>query len=286
MFVVLGITGQTGAAAAEALLAAGQPVRALVRDAAKAHKWAARGVEIVTGDAGNAADLARAFAGAKAAYVLAPPMPAHPDPVAGYVAIAEATRDAVQRSGLPHLVFLSSEGAHLPSGTGPILGLHRAEEILRGAAPRVTFLRASYFQENWRNVHALALAEGILPTMLMPTDRKRDMVATLDIGREAARLLQDPKAPSIVELGGPELFSADDAAAAMARVLGKPVQVVTPPREAWVGILTGAGLGPAYAGLLAEMYDGINSGHVRFSGDGEARRGTATLDETFASWRA
>lgn len=284
MFVILGITGQTGAAAADALLAAGAPVRALVRDADKAKAWAARGVEIVTGDAGKAADLTRAFTGAKGAYVLAPPLPAHPDPVASYVAIAEAVREAVQRSGLPHLVFLSSEGAHLPSGTGPILGLHRAENILRGAAPRVTFLRASYFQENWRNVHALAVAEGILPTMLVPADRKRDMVATVDIGREAARLLLDPNPPAIVELGGPDLVSAEDAAAAMARVLGKPVQVVSPPREAWVSILTGAGLGPAYAGLLAEMYDGINSGHVRFSGDGEARRGAATLDETFATW--
>ncbi len=284
MFVVAGITGQTGAAAAAALLEGGHAVRALVRQPAKAASWAARGVEVVEGDAADAESLARAFAGARGAYMLAPPVPQHPDPIAAYAAIAEATREAARRTGLERLVFLSSEGAHLPSGTGPIAGLHRAEAILAGAAPHLTYLRATYFQENWQAVFGLAAAQGVMPTMLSPVDRKRAMVATADIGRAAAALLAQEAPPAIVELAGPEDYSAQDAAAAMSAALGRPVAPVQPPREAWAGILTDAGLGQAYAELLAEMYDGINSGHVRFSGQGEARRGTQSLRQTMEGW--
>lgn len=284
MFVVAGITGQTGAAAAAALLEGGRRVRAVVRQPAKAAAWAARGVEIVEGDVADAESLARAFAGAEGAYVLAPPVPHHPDPVAAYAGVAEATREAARRTGLSRLVFLSSEGAHLPAGTGPIQGLHRAEDILAGAVPHLTFLRATYFQENWQAVFGLAAAQGVMPTMLTSIDRKRAMVATADIGATAAALLTEAAPPRIVELSGPEDYSAVDAAAAMSAVLGRPVNPVQPPREAWTGILTGAGLGQAYAELLAEMYDGINSGHVRFSGEGDARRGRQTLARTMEGW--
>jgi uncharacterized protein YbjT (DUF2867 family) len=285
MFVIAGITGQTGAAAAAALLDQGQPVRAIVRDPGRAGAWAARGVELVAGDVADAASLATAMRGAQGAYILAPPVPHHPDPVAAYEAVARATREAARATGLERLVFLSSEGAHLPHGTGPILGLHRAEAVLAGAAPRLTFLRATYFQENWRSVFGLAAAQGIMPTMLAPLDRRRAMVSTLDIGRTAAALLTQASPPAVVELSGPDDYSAGDAAAAMGAALGRTVTPVQPPREAWEDILRQAGLGAAYARLLAQMYDGINAGHVRFSGEGEARRGTVSLAQAIAAWR-
>jgi hypothetical protein len=56
------------------------------------------------------------------------------------------------------------------------------------------------------------------------------------------------------------------------------------PRDAWENTLVGAGLGSAYAKLLAAMYDGINSGHVRFSGAADMRRGRRTLEQTVRSW--
>uniref|UniRef100_UPI001F19403C NmrA family protein n=1 Tax=Falsiroseomonas oryziterrae TaxID=2911368 RepID=UPI001F19403C len=209
---------------------------------------------------------------------------AHPDPVAYYAEVATAAREAARAAGLGRLVLLSSEGAHLAAGTGPILGLHRAEAVLADAAPHVTRLRPSYFQENWRSVFGIAAAQGILPTMLAALDARRPMVATADIGRVAAELLADPSAPALVELAGPAEYSARDAAAAMAKALGRDVVPVQPPRAAWEGILREAGLGDAYARLIAEMYDGINSGHIRFSGAGEQRRGRVTLEETVAAW--
>ncbi len=286
MFVVVGGTGNTGSAAAAALLAAGKKVRALVRDPARAEHLARQGVELVIGDTEDAASLARAFADAEGAYALVPPNMMHPDPIALAESVARATREAARAAGLPRLVFLSSEAAHLPSGTGPIRGTHLAEGILAGAAPKLTFLRASFFQENWRPVFGLAAEQGIMPSMLADLAAKRPMVAAADIGRMAATLLMDASPPALVELGGPELYAANDAAAAMAAALGRPVRPVQPPRDSWVAMLTGAGLGQAYADLIVEMYDGINTGHVRFSGLGEQRRGRTGLAETIAGWRA
>jgi uncharacterized protein YbjT (DUF2867 family) len=284
MFVVLGITGNTGAAAAEALLAAGQGVRALVRDPGKASAWAARGVELVAGDVADHGALRQAFAGAKGAYVLVPPHPTHPDPIHYAGEVAHAVREAVRETGLERLVLLSSEGAHLPSGTGPIRGVHAAEEILAGAAASTTFLRATYFQENWQSVLATAREQGVLPTFLDDVDRPRSMVATADIGRAAADLLTVSHAPGVVELKGPRDLTVRDVAAILGSTLGRTVTPVHPPHEAWPGILMQAGLGRAYAELLVEMYDGINEGHVRFEAVPDQRRGTTDLAQTIASW--
>jgi uncharacterized protein YbjT (DUF2867 family) len=241
-------------------------------------------VELEAGDVTDPEAMRRSFDGAEAAYVMIPPAPTHPDPVAYYAEVATAARDAARAAGLGRLVLLSSEGAHLAAGTGPILGLHRAEAILADAAPRVTRLRPSYFQENWRSVFDLAATQGILPTMFADLDARRPMVATADIGRVAGELLADPGVPALVELAGPADYSARDAVEAVGKALGRAVVPVQPPRAAWEGILREAGLGDAYARLIAEMYDGINSGHIGFSGEGEHRRGRVTLDETIAAW--
>ncbi len=284
MLALIGITGQTGSTAAATLLRQGQSLRALVRDPARAAGWARRGVQLQAGDAADAEALRRTFNGTEAAYVMIPSAPEHPDPVGFYAEVAAAAREAARATGLDRLVLLSSEGAHLPSGTGPILGLRRAEAILADAAPRVKRLRPSYFQENWRDVVGLAAAQGMMPTMLADLDAPRPMVATADIGRVVAELLADPAAPALVELAGPADYSARDVASAIGGALGREVGLVQPPRAAWEGILREAGLGEAYARLIAEMYDGINTGHIRFSGEGEMRRGQITLAETAAAW--
>ena len=284
MLWIGGITGNTGGHVARALLERGERVRALVRDPGKAVPWKTRGVELVEGDLGDVDAIARALDGARGAYLLVPPALQHPRPLDHYAQAAASIRAAALRAGLPRLVFLSSVAAHLPSGTGPIEGSHHAERILVGAAPRLTFLRPCFFQENWQAVTDAAVHQGILPTFLADLDAKYPMVATADIGRAAADLLLDPDPAPVVELAGPEPYSGRDAADAVAATLGRPVAPVQPPREAWVDILVGSGVGRPYAELIAAMYDGINSGHVTFSGSVPLRHGGATLAETVASW--
>jgi len=73
VFAVTGITGNVGGEVARNLLAAGQPVRGVVRDIGKGETWAKRGCELVEADINNMAALTSAFKGVDGVFVLVPP---------------------------------------------------------------------------------------------------------------------------------------------------------------------------------------------------------------------
>jgi uncharacterized protein YbjT (DUF2867 family) len=83
MYAITGITGKVGGTMARALLAAGQPVRAVVRDAKKGEAWAALGCEIALAEMEDTALLTKAFVGATAVFILPPsefdPEPGYPE---------------------------------------------------------------------------------------------------------------------------------------------------------------------------------------------------------------
>ena len=281
MFVVAGVSGNTGKVVAEALLAEKLPVRVIVRSAEKGAPWKARGAEVAVAALDDVAALTKARDGARGAYLLLPPDMASSDARTENARRAEGYRKAIDASGVAHVVFLSSIGAQHASGTGPIGSLHDAEATLSRSTAALTFLRAAYFMENWGS-SLYGLAKGELPTFL--TDgRAIPMVATRDIGTTAAKLLvegaKDARARSVVELAGPKDLSPGDVAAALGRVSGKAVKVAFGPEEYIVPALTGAGMNAHWAGLFREMIHGINAGVVDFGrGTARAVRGTTDIE--------
>jgi uncharacterized protein YbjT (DUF2867 family) len=279
MYVVAGVTGNTGKVVAETLLAQRAPVRVVVRDAAKGEAWKARGAEVATATLDDAAGLTKALAGAKGAYLLLPPQMQSTDARADNARRSAAYAKAIDASGVPHVVFLSSIGSHLSAGTGPILSTHDAEITLRKTHARVTFLRAGSFMENWA-MSLYALGQGILPSFT-GADVKVPTVASKDIGTTAATaLLEGDRTGSIIELSGPRELTPKDVAAALSRVTGKTITLQVGPEEAMIGALTGAGLNAHWAGLFQEMTHGVNTGHIAWEG-GAARalRGTTEIDD-------
>lgn len=73
MFTITGIIGKVGGEVARNLLAAGRPVRGVVRDVRKGEGWANRGCELVSADINEAASLTAAFKGSEGVFVLVPP---------------------------------------------------------------------------------------------------------------------------------------------------------------------------------------------------------------------
>ncbi len=184
---------------------------------------------------------------------------------------------AIEASGVKHVVFLSSIGAQLADGTGPIGSVHDAEATLGQARAEVTFLRAAYFMENWGS-SLYALAQGKLPTFLIE-GRAAPMVATFDIGTTAAKLLLDGgRGKQVVELSGPREYSPLDAAAALSRILERPISVEQGPEEAMIGALTGAGMNGEWARLFQEMTHGFNAGHVAWESGRTRLRGVTELE--------
>ena len=271
MYVVAGVTGHTGKAAAETLLGHQQRVRVFVRDAQKGEPWKARGAEVAVGSLTDAWSLGQALAGAQGAYLLIPSPLVTEDLPAAQHAMVEAISLAVRRSNLQHLVLLSSVGAELAEGTGPVRGLHQAEVALARAAKNATFLRPGYFFENFAAVLP-ATRDGVLPTFLAP-GKTVPMAATADIGRIAAECLIDPAIGTrVVEIAHAPDHTPEDIAAAVSEILGRAITLQAWPLDAVVPTFTGMGISKGTAELYREMLSALNSGRMRHQGPPAIRR--------------
>jgi uncharacterized protein YbjT (DUF2867 family) len=282
MYAITGITGQVGGATARALLAAGQPVRAVVRDADKGRAWARLGCEVAVAAMTDAQALARAFADTAGVFVLPAP---NFDPEPGFPearAESAAVRQALDTARPARAVCLSTVGAQAPQ---PNLLSQRTlmEEALRTLALPVVFLRPAWFLENLRWDIAQARSQGVLSGYLQPLGRAVPMVATADVGRVAAELLAQPGAlPRVVELEGPERLSQHDIAAALSAALGRPVHAEAVPRETWGAIFRAQGMRDPVPRI--QMLDGFNEGWIRFEGDDAGvRKGRVGVAEVIRS---
>lgn len=276
-YVVAGVSGNTGRIAAEALLAQGKEVRVLVRDPSKGHEWEKRGAQVAVADLADVAGVTRALQGAVAAYLLVPPTFTAKDFLAYQRGVSDALTEAIQAAALPHVVILSSIGAHLPEGTGPIRGLHYLENKLRKLPQtQSTFLRAAYFMENIASSLSL-LDQGLYPSF-SPADVAFDMVATRDIGAAAAQLLvEGAKATSVVDIAGPKR-SPNDVANVLSAILGKPIHVAEAPVSTMAATLSGFGMPADLAGLYQEMTEGMLSGKVASEPGHRKIAGTTDLE--------
>lgn len=280
MFVVTGVTGNTGSVVASTLLAAGKPVRVVVRDAKKGEPWAAKGAQVAIAEMSDRKAFAAALQGATGAYVLLPPFAWNGTGIpAERLALNEAIAGAIGDAKPGHVVLLSSVGADQPSGTGPVKYLYDLEQKLTALHATATFLRAAYFMENWAGVLKGAIDGGAL-YYGWTYEVSVPQVATEDIGKQAAKLLVEgapAKSPRIVQLSGPAELTLAQSAAAFSKVAGKEIKPVSVPLQAMIGSLTGMGASQEVAEVYAEMTGALNEGRMKFL-PGELVRGSTSLE--------
>jgi uncharacterized protein YbjT (DUF2867 family) len=278
MFVVAGVTGHVGSVVAEKILAGGHKVKVIVRDGAKGAAWSKKGAEVAVGGLEDQAFLTGALRGATGFFTLLPPNYQATDFFATQRKTADSIAGAVKASGVPHVVMLSSIGADLAAGNGPIKGLHYLENALRAAGVKLTAIRAGSFQENVANVLEPAKKMGIFPNFAPSADYPMPQIATRDIGALAAESLVSPPAKSeVVDLHGPA-YSNRQVAEKLGAALGKKLNVVDIPSAGHVAALLQAGMSQSLAELFAEMYAGFATGQIVPKGDRMAQ-GKTTLDE-------
>jgi uncharacterized protein YbjT (DUF2867 family) len=107
----------------------------------------------------------------------------------------------------------------------------------------ITFLRPAWFMENSLWDVAPARESGVIPSFLQPLDKPVPMVATADIGRVAAELLQETwSGRRVVELEGPHRVTPNQIAATFADLLGRPVRMEVAPRETWEPLFKSQGM--------------------------------------------
>jgi NAD(P)H dehydrogenase (quinone) len=257
MFAITGITGQVGGEVASNLLAARRSVRAVVRDVGKGKAWAERGCDLVSADINDPAALTAAFNGADGVFVLVPPN-FDPSPDFGQARAVAATLSSALDAARPgKVIYLSTIGAQATRSN--LLTQHTIiERELRELPVPITFLRPGWFMEN--SSWDLAPAEnGVIQSFLQPLDKPVPMVATADIGRLAAELLQETwKGHRVVELEGPRRVTPKEIAASFASLLGHPVRVEAVPRETWEPLFKSQGMKNPTPRI--QMLDGFNEG--------------------------
>lgn len=286
MIVVTGATGRTGRRVAEVLLAQGQEVRALGRDARKLEPLVRRGAQTSTGNVEDARFLQDAFADGSAAYLILPEDLSQQDLRTHQERVSDCYAEAVTNAQVRFVVNLSSIGAQHGQGTGPIVGLHNQEQKLnRVDGLNVLHLRAAYFMENLFMSMAPLRATGTLPGG-MRGDAPMPWIATKDIGAYAANRLaaRDFSGSSIQELHGQRDISMNEAASIVGKAIGKAdVTYVQMPSPALESALLQMGLPKKTAKLIIEMWEGANAGLIAPQEARSARNTTPTTLESFVA---
>ncbi|MGF6112544.1 NmrA family NAD(P)-binding protein [Pseudomonas frederiksbergensis] len=273
MYAVMGITGKVGGAVARTLLAAGHPVRAVVRSIDKGAVWVRQGCESVVADVDDRNALIEAFTGVKGVFVM---MPSNFDPSPGFPEtrqVVENIRSALEVARPGKVVGLSTIGAQA-SQPNLLNQLRLLELALNKLALPVTLLRPAWFMENalWDVEHAVG--SGGIPSFLQPLDKPVPMIATADVGRVAAELLlEDWSGQRVVELEGPQRITPLQLGAGFSELLGKPVRMHVVPRETWQGLFESQGMNHPLPRM--QMIDGFNEGWIEF--EGEPRKGRVEL---------
>lgn len=285
MFVITGATGKVGGGIAERLLAQGKKVRVIGRNREKLSPWESKGAQIALGSMDDADFLAKAFAGADTVFAMVPPDMQSPDVQAHYDRFGEAIAKAIAQSGVKSVVHLSSLGADMPKGNGPIAGLYRQEQRLNALkGVDVLHLRTGYFMENLFANIPMIKGMGINGSA-MRSDVKMNLIATKDIAAYAAKRIVDKdfSGKSVQELQGQRDASMQEATAALGKAIGKPeLPYVQFPYEDALNAMVGAGLSHSMAENFIEMTRAFNDGLVARA-PRSAANSTPTSIEDFAA---
>ena len=284
MYTILGATGNTGRIVADTLLARREKVRVVGRDAKRLEGFTQKGAEAFVADATDGAALTKAFTGAKAVYAMIPPNIGAPDVRAYQEQVNGALVTAAEKSGISHVVVLSSVGADKPDRTGPVLGLHSLENKLDAIAGLNTLhLRAGYFMEN---ILAQAGVIQSIGSMAGPVraDLGLSMIDTRDIGAVAAETLLklDFQGKNRRELLGPRDVSYAEVAKIVGAAIAKPgLGYKQVPGMMLKPVLMQMGMSPSMADLLLEMSDALNDGYMKALEPRSAQNTTPTTIESF-----
>ncbi len=246
-------TGHIGNKLANILLERKAEVTLIARHPEKVKDLVSRGAKVIAGEHSDPAIVEQAVRGADALFWLTPLEMTSHDPLGTARRMAEAGASALRKHPDLHVVQLSSAGAFLPSGTGPIVGLHETEEKFRAAGKNVVSLRPNEFMENVFFSLPTIIGQGSIYTSI-PGSVKAPFIATQDIAEVAAEfLLQPVDGHHVIDIVGPQEISFDEWARMAGQAIGKPIRVVTIPGDKLKAAMTQNGMSPEMAALLVEM---------------------------------
>jgi len=282
MYVITGATGNTGKIIASTLLDAGKQVRIVARDAEKAKDLTEKGAELFLGSTNDVELLKKAFKGASTIYAIIPMNMQAEDYTAFQMEHVNAIAEAMEVCKVKNVVALSSQGAHLNSGSGIILGLHNMEQTFNKIDGLNTLnLRPCYFMENTLGMVGMIKDSGIMGSPIKP-DLSFPVIATKDIANYAAKrlLALDFEGNNHQDLLGAGNVTYPEMATVFGAAIGKPdLNYVQFPYADFKGAFMGMGASESVADKMNEFLVRVNAGEIFVAQRNEENTTPTTIEE-------
>lgn len=265
-YVITGSAGNISKPLAERLLEAGHDVTVIGRNPENLKPLTDKGATAALGSIEDVPFLIKTFTGADAVYIMVPPNMGTTD-WKGYIGqIGANYAEAIKASGVAYVVNLSSVGAHLEDGCGPVSGLHRAEQTLDGlTGVAIRHLRPGYFFNNFYGNLSMVKGMNILGGNYGPAGTKMVLAHPLDIAEAAAEELQNLSftGHSVRYIASDER-STGEVAGVLGNAVGKPGLPWVEFSDAdTLGGMQGAGLPEEIAKNFVEMGAAICGGKMQ-----------------------
>lgn len=286
---ILGATGKVGSKTVNNLLARGHTLRLIARHADTLQQFVgSQGVEIHAGDSFNSDFLTGVLKGSDVALLMMPTSLQAEDAGSYQDKMGNAQIEAIKKSDIKKILFLSSVGGHTEEHTGMVAGLARQEIRLKELENvDVLILRPTYFMENL--LANISLIKNMhINGSSISAEKHFPLVATTDIAKVAAEKLNDLswRGKAVLPLLGPKDYSMTE----VTRILGKAVNepelpYVQFPYEQAKQAMMQWGISESVAQAFAEMTEGINLGYFNMEKRDSSSTTQTTIEEfaeTFA----
>jgi len=264
-FTIIGGAGNISKIIVDNLLLGGQQVTTVARNPKHVEELVAKGAKAAIGSVEDVKFLTKAFAGADVVYTMVPPNFAATDWLGWISQQGKNYAEAIKANGVKYVVNLSSVGAHLSAGAGPISGLHFVEEALNALPDvNVLHLRPGFYYQNLLSNIELAKKMNIIGANFGAADFTLVMTTPADIAEVATQelLLHNFTGHSVKYIASDER-TTDDIAKVLGESIGKPdLRWVTFGDEDARNAMVTAGLPLEVAKNYAEMNKGLRTGIV------------------------
>jgi uncharacterized protein YbjT (DUF2867 family) len=276
-YVITGSIGHISKPIVEALVQAGHQVRVVTSNDTRVKEIEALGATAVVGSVFDPAFVKKAFKGADVIYTMIPPIWQTSNWRASQNEVGRNYADAIREHGIKHVVNLSSIGAHVGNGVGPVDGVHDFEQLLNKIpALNVKHLRPSFFYYNFLSQLGLAKQAGILGANYGDGE-KIFLVHTRDIAAAAIEelLKLNFSAASVRYIIGDER-SGKEIADVLGKAIGKEINWVVFTDEQQKQGLLQAGLSDTHAQGYTDMGKALRDGVMQ----ADSRKNKPSLSPT------
>jgi len=264
-YVITGSTGNISKPLATTLTSAGHDVTVISSNESKKSEIESVGAKPAIGNILDVDFLTQIFSGADAVYVMIPPNFVVTDWRGYQHQAADTYVAAIEKTGIKNVVQLSSIGAHMGNGAGPIDGLAYFEKKLDDLQNvNVKKLRPSYFFTNFYTMVDLIKNAEILGSNMGTANQKIVLTHPNDIAAAAAKYLLDLDfTGQSISYVSSDIRSFSEIAAALGNAIGKPnlPWVSFTDEEALQGML-GADVPEALAKDYQQMGKSIREGRI------------------------